>query len=71
MARTKTTKSNATPQTGFRLEASILERLDAHARRLTEASAVPGKRYTRADALRALLLPALDAAEAADKRRKG
>ena len=70
MARTKKPEG-PTKQTAFRLEPELVARLDAHAERLTRASTVPGKTYTRADALRALLLPALDAAEAADKRRKG
>ena len=56
-----------TRQIAFRLEPSLVKRLDAHAKRMTEAT--PGLEFTRVDALKALLAPALDAAEAAAKKR--
>ena len=70
-----------TKMTAFRLDPSILERLDKHAARLTAASTVPGVVFNRTDALRALVLAGLDEAEASDaapspkptrrRRRKG
>ena len=46
----------------FRIPADLVKRLDAHATRLSKRN--PGMRVTRADALRTLLLTALDAEEA-------
>ncbi|MBV8760122.1 MAG: hypothetical protein JO257_22715 [Deltaproteobacteria bacterium] len=61
------TKKGNTPLVAFRLDEKIVKDLDAHARRMSAAT--PGVTFTRADALRALLIPALAAAEAADKRK--
>lgn len=54
----------------FKLPAELVERLDAHAGHLREQS--PGIHITRADALRALLISALDSVEAqlSNKRRQ-
>lgn len=48
----------------FRLPQDLIRRLDRHAERL--ARRTPGLRATRADALRILLIEALDRAEDAD-----
>ena len=50
----------------FRMKGELLERLDAHALRMTEAS--PGMTFTRSDAVRVLLTLGLDQAEKRDKR---
>lgn len=55
-----------TKMTAFRLDQAILDRLDRHAARLTAASNVPGAVYNRTDALRALVLAGLEAAEAVE-----
>ena len=46
----------------FRLPYSLIERLDAHAERMGRTT--PGMQFTRTDALRVLLLGALEVAEA-------
>lgn len=56
------------PVTPFRLPADLLKRLDAHAKRLQRRN--PGLRVTRADAVRQLLLSALEAEEANDGTTK-
>jgi hypothetical protein len=67
MARRPTTpEREPTTQVAFRLEPSLIARIDAHAGRMSAAT--PGLTFSRIDALRALLVPALDAAEAAEKR---
>ena len=53
-------------QTAFRLPDELIERIDAHARRMAET--MPGVTFTRADAVRALLTIALDQVE--PKRRR-
>jgi hypothetical protein len=50
-----------TIQVAFRLPENLLERIDAYARRLSEAA--PGLTITRADAARMLMTKALDAEE--------
>ncbi len=47
--------------TAFRLEQALLDRLDAHAARMTEA--MPGVTFTRSQAVRTLLIKALDLEE--------
>ena len=47
---------------GLRLDAAIVQRLDAHAERLSAVS--PGLTVTRTDAVRVLLIAALDEVEA-------
>jgi hypothetical protein len=66
--KTKTKAGASAPVVAFRLEPELLARLDAHATRMTEAT--PGVTYTRADALRTLLIRALNDVEVADKWRK-
>lgn len=61
-------KKNETISVAFRLEASLLERLDNHATRMTEQ--IPGMKFSRADALRVLVTRALDVAEAEDRKRR-
>jgi predicted DNA-binding protein len=56
-----------TKQVAFRLPASLLKRLDAHAERLRREA--PWSNATRADAARALLTEALEAQE--PRRQKG
>ncbi len=51
----------STKMINFRLEPSLIARLDAHAQRMSDAT--PGLTFSRIDALRTLLVPALDAAE--------
>jgi hypothetical protein len=48
-------------QVAFRFEPDLVARIDGHAERL--AAQHPGLRFTRADAVRALLTSALDSAE--------
>jgi hypothetical protein len=64
--RPTTTEREPTTQVAFRLEPSLIARLDAHAARMSAAT--PGLTFSRIDALRALLVPALDVAEAEGKR---
>lgn len=58
-----------TPVVAFRLDAELLERLQAHAERMSKA--MPGVEFSRTDAVRALLLKALDAEERGPKRHGG
>ena len=61
---TTTTADVTTPETkqlAIRLPVPLIERLEAHAKRLRAAT--PGVNVTRADALRALLIDACDYAE--------
>ncbi len=51
----------------FRFPPELLDRLDAHTKRLEKRN--PGVRITRADALRHLLIAALDQEEARDARK--
>lgn len=55
------TKNTRMEVYAFKLPADLVERLDAHATRLRDES--PGVRITRADALRTLLISALDSVE--------
>lgn len=59
----------ATKQVAFRLDEELLERVDAYAERMTQAT--PGIQFTRVDAVRYLLTHALDERdkEASRKRR--
>lgn len=61
----KRTEGETAP-VAFRLDAALLKRLDAHAERMREA--MPGLTISRTDALRTLLLKALDAEEKRGKR---
>lgn len=63
----KKPKKGSTPLVAFRLAPELVERLDRHAARMTEAH--PGLTFTRADAVRELLTRALDAAEGKSKPR--
>ena len=54
-----------TRQLAIRLPTSLVDRLDAHAERMRAQAR--GVRVTRADALRSLLLAALDTVEIASK----
>ena len=47
-----------TNSTGFRMSASMLARLDAYAAEMMKAT--PGLKFTRSDAVRVLILKALD-----------
>ena len=49
-----------------KVEAALLERVDAHAERLTRQGAIPGITFGRSDSVRNLLAVALAAAEASD-----
>lgn len=60
-------KQSKTVQVAFRLDPELVARLDRHAERMSEA--MPGLTFSRVDALKALLVPALDAAERATKKR--
>jgi len=60
---TRTPVGDAPRQLALRLPASLIERLDAHAERMRRST--PGVTLSRADAIRTLLITALDAAEAA------
>jgi predicted DNA-binding protein len=55
-------------QLAFRVPADLVQRLDAHAERLSRDN--PGLEFTRTDAVRTLLTRALDEIEAGAKRRK-
>ena len=66
MARTK--KGN-TPLVAFRLPPELAERLAKHRERMSKLH--PGIEFTFTDVLIELLTRGLDAADAADKRRKG
>jgi hypothetical protein len=55
------TTDEKTIQLAIRLPAVLIERIDAHARRLREST--PGVNVTRADAHRALLLAAVERVE--------
>lgn len=46
----------------FRMDPDLVKRLDAHAARMCEAT--PGVAFTRSDAVRVLLLGALETSEA-------
>ena len=61
------TKQPKTIQVAFRLEPELVARLDKHAERMTQA--MPGLTFSRVDALKALVVPALDAAERGTKKR--
>lgn len=49
-----------------KIDASLLERVDRHAERLTRQGAIPGLAFGRSDAVRNLLAVALEQAEKAD-----
>ncbi len=49
-----------------KVDASLLERVDEHAERLTRQGAIPGITFGRSDAVRNLLAVALEQAEKAD-----
>jgi Arc/MetJ-type ribon-helix-helix transcriptional regulator len=55
------TKKKAQKQTGFRLPEELIERIDAHVKRMQITN--PGLEATRSDAARVLLTAALDRAE--------
>lgn len=64
--KTTTTKAEATTtqqSVAFRLDVTLLARLDAHAARMSAAT--PGVTFTRSDVVRVLLLQGLDTAEGA------
>jgi hypothetical protein len=54
-------------QIAIRLPVPVMDRLEAHARRLRDRN--PGVSVTRADAIRALLLDALDTIETKEGTR--
>jgi hypothetical protein len=56
-----------TKQVAFRLPESLVKRLDDYAEELAHAQ--PGLTFTRADAVRVLLVRALDATTTTPKRR--
>jgi hypothetical protein len=56
--RAKTGKGEATQLVAFRLEESLLARLDTYAKGMEEK--IPGLTFNRSDAVRALLTRALD-----------
>ena len=58
----------ASQQMGMRLSEELVERLDQHVERMKAAQ--PGMEVTRSDAIRVLLLVALDAVEPADVKAK-
>lgn len=55
-------------QTNFRLEVSLIKRIDAHARRLS--ASMPGVSFTRVDALRDLLETGFSVAESTSSTRQ-
>lgn len=61
--KTKATKTKAEPAqvVAFRLSAELLERVDVHVARLEATT--PGLKFTRTDAVKVLLLQALDVAD--------
>ncbi|MHB8419123.1 MAG: hypothetical protein ACYDCL_13685 [Myxococcales bacterium] len=67
-ARTEPMTTNE-KQVSFRLPADLVERIDAHAERLTEQS--PGMTFTRADVVRMLLTRGMAEAEAGGKQKRG
>lgn len=62
------THETETKQIAVRLPVDLLDRLEAHASRMKAGA--PGVGVTRADAIRALLLDALDRVEAAAPSRR-
>jgi hypothetical protein len=58
-----------TVQVAFRFPEALVERLDAHAKRLEAEQ--PGLTFTRADVVRVLLTRGLDEAEARSAPRRG
>ena len=60
-------KDWATAAVAFRLAADLIERVDAHARRMEAAQ--PGLAFSRSDAVRVLLNKALDLEESKAKGR--
>lgn len=64
----KTMSSEPTIQCAFRLPASLVERLDAHAVHMSEKN--PGVTFTRADAVRLLLTSALGPAPGPNAPRR-
>ena len=68
-AMAKSTKKGNTPLVAFRLPPELAERLAKHQERMSKAH--PGVRFTFTDVLIEVLTRGLDAAESADKRRKG
>lgn len=58
----------ATIQVAFRLPKSMVERIDAHAARMTATH--PGLEFVRVDAVRSLLARALDDVEAEPEKRR-
>jgi hypothetical protein len=65
MQDTTTNRDDATKQLAIRLPVSLIDRLERHTLRLRRAS--PGVDVRRADAVRALLIDALDYAEAQER----
>lgn len=63
----KQDKSDRQIQVAFRLPPELIERIDAHATRMSTQH--PGLTFTRADAARTLLTQALDAIETDLKSR--
>jgi hypothetical protein len=53
---------------GIRFSAALIERMDRHVKRLQAES--PGVTLTRSDAIRSMLLQALDAAEEASAEQR-
>lgn len=64
----KARAEGGTPVVAFRLDAQLLERLQAHAERMSKA--MPGVEFSRTDAVRALLLKALEAEESPKERKR-
>ena len=62
---TKPKNEPKTIQVAFRLEPSLVARLDRHAKRMAERT--PGLSYTRVDAVKALLTKALAEEEGKDR----
>ncbi len=56
-------------QVSLRLPADLVDRIDAHAARLTEQS--PGMAFSRADVVRMLLTRGMAEAEAGGKQKRG
>ncbi len=64
------TNKETTIQVAFRLPKSMVDRIDAHAARLTASH--PGLEFVRVDAVRSLLARALDDVESEpDVKRRG
>lgn len=68
MTEKNETAEAETKQLAIRLPVEVIERIERHAARLKRAT--PGVGVTRTDALRSLLLDALDYAESQEKEKQ-